>query len=192
MAEFDREEESKSEFAARIKRDPALITRWRKAGKIVMSADGKRVRVRESLALLQLSLDPGRGGNRGSGQSQPMPVAPSSAPVARAQEPVQALGDLSYQREAARDKRASALQRELELAKSAGDLVDVATVQHRIAEHARAALDFLAARRRRLSPALALESDPRKIEAMLEQSDREFASAVAGLGISAIAVEAAA
>jgi phage terminase Nu1 subunit (DNA packaging protein) len=92
------------------------------------------------------------------------------------------MGDLNYQREAARDKRASAQQRELELAKSAGELVEVAAVQHRIADHARAALDFLAARRRRLAPTLALESDPRKVEALLEQSDREFAAAVSRLG----------
>jgi hypothetical protein len=45
VAEFDSNEISKLEFAERIHRDRALVTRWRKAGKLVMSADGKRVYV---------------------------------------------------------------------------------------------------------------------------------------------------
>jgi hypothetical protein len=182
VAEFDANEVGKLEFAKRIQRDPALVTRWRKAGKLVMSADGKRVCVRESLARLQLSLDPARGGHRGASGSASRDIASPASPAARIADPAPAMGDLNYQREAARDKRASAQQRELELAKSAGELVEVAAVQHRIADHARAALDFLAARRRRLAPTLALESDPRKVEALLEQSDREFAAAVSRLG----------
>jgi hypothetical protein len=181
VAEFDANEIGKLEFAKRIHRDPALVTRWRKAGKLVMSADGKRVCVRESLARLKLSLDPARGGNRAASGASRSIAAPAS-PAARIADPAPAMGDLNYQREAARDKRASAQQRELELAKSAGELVEVAAVQHRIADHARAALDFLAARRRRLAPTLALESDPRKVEALLEQSDSEFAAAVSRLG----------
>jgi hypothetical protein len=169
VAEFDPNEISKLEFAKRIQRDPALVTRWRKVGKLVMSADGKRVCVRESLARLQLSLDPARGGQRGA-SGAPRCIAAPASPAVRITDAAAAMGDLNYQREAARDKRASAQQRELELAKSAGELGEVATVQHRFADHTRVALDFLASRRR-LTLTLALESDPRKVEALLEQSD---------------------
>ncbi|MGH8032502.1 MAG: hypothetical protein ACREO8_09105, partial [Luteimonas sp.] len=90
---------------------------------------------------------------------------------------------LNYQREAARDKRASAMQRELELAREAGDLLHAADVTNRIAHHVRQALDVLASRRRRLAPTLALETDPRRIEQLLEESDREFCKALAGLAM---------
>lgn len=70
----------------------------------------------------------------------------------------------------------------LEYEREAGLLVSVESVQHRIADHVRAALDALAASRRRLAPVLALETDPRKVESILEQSHREVAEAMAGLG----------
>lgn len=169
----------------------AMISRWKSKGMLVLDREG-RVLAAASNARLRETLDPARGGDR-TGRQRVAPAAGAAAlhngaaGGSRASyAPVEAGGEaedrLSYQREAARDKRASAMQRELELAREAGDLLHAGDVTNRIANHVRQALDVLAARRRRLAPKIALETDPRAVEQMLEESDREFCLALAGLG----------
>lgn len=165
-------------FALRRGVSEAMVSRWKSKGYLVLDTEG---RVLEALsnARLATSLDPGRGGDR-SGK----PVPPQSAmtqPGAGGAVYEADTDRLNYQREAARDKRASAMQRELEMARDAKELLPAAEVARRIAHHVRMALDVLASRRRRLAPKLALEADPRKVEQLLEESDREFCIALAGL-----------
>ena len=177
---------TQAEFAARRGVSGPLVSKWKAKGLLVLDATG-RVLEHESNARLAAALDPGRGGDR-TGRQRPS-AAPNPATLPTGAQPSgQAAQDpdadrLSYQREAARDKRASAMQRELELARDAGELLPANEVVNRIALHVRQALDVLASRRRRLSPALALESDPRGIELLLEESDREFCQALAGLAL---------
>lgn len=165
-----------SEFAARRGVSEPMVSRWKKKGYLVLDDDGKVLEA-ESNARLDAMLDPGRGGDR-TGKAANSATTP---PASDARGDQADAGDLNYQREAARDKRASARQRELELAKSAGELVPAADVERRVAHHVRGALDHLASRRRRLAPKLAMEADPRKVEQLLEESDREFCIALAGL-----------
>lgn len=166
---------SQKDFAALRGVSEPMVVKWKRKGRLVMTDDGKRVRVAESIALLESTRDPGRGGDR-TGKPAGAPHSASGA-----QAPLES-GDLSYQREAARDKRASAMQRELELAKDAGALVLAIDVEHRIAGHVRAAIDYLASSRRRLAPTLAIELDARKVEQLLEERDREFCTKLAALG----------
>ena len=165
---------SQKEFAALRGVSEPMVVKWKRKGRLVMTEDGKRVRVAESIALLEATRDPGRGGDR-TGKPPITPPGGAGATVPADN------GDLSYQREAARDKRASAMQRELELAEKAGALVVSVDVEHRIAGHVRAAIDYLASSRRRIAPTLALEADARKVEQLLEERDREFCTKLAAL-----------
>lgn len=174
-------------FAQLLGISPPMVVKHKGKGRLVMNAAGDRVVVRESIARIQAARDPARGGDRNATAG---PVPAVAAPVATSAAPELEPEDLNYQREAARDKRASARQRELDLAKAAGELVPAADVEQRIAHHVRQALDHLASRRRRLAPKLALEADPRKVEQLLEESDREFCLALAGLATSAKGDEA--
>ncbi len=179
---------NQKEFALLLGKSEPLIVKWKQKGRLVMTADGKRVRVAESVARLNATMDPGRGGDRTA------KAAPPDAPTALIQADQRTLApvaDLNYQREAARDKRASALTRELELAEKAGALVLAQDVEHRIAGLVRAAVDQLASSRRRLAPALAIETDPRKVEQLLAERDREFCTKVAALSAPQIPDEAA-
>ncbi len=172
-------EMTQKDFAALLGISAPMVVKHKARKRLVMNAAGDRVLVRESIARIEAARDPARGGDRtpAAPASAPAVPAPGAGSASTGSEPE----DLNYQREAARDKRASARQRELELAKSAGELVATSDVEHRIAHHVRAALDHLASRRRRLAPKLALEADPRKVEQLLEESDREFCIALAGL-----------
>lgn len=169
-------------FAARRGVSEAMVSRWKARGLLVLDSDG-RVLEGPTNDRLAASLDPARGGDR-TGKARP--AAPASTPLAGAEGGYEPDPDrMSYQREAARDKRASAMQRELELAKDAGDLVLASDVSNRIAHYVRVAIDAQAARRRRLAPKLSLETDPRRIEEMLAESDREFCQAMAALASAA-------
>lgn len=184
---------TQAEFAKHRGVSEAMVSRWKTKGYLVFTTD-RRVDVAASMDRLDRMLDPARGGDR-TGRQRPYSPAgaagvPQAPPGAGSQggAPGGAEGGwdpdpdrLNYQREAARDKRASAMQRELELAREAGQLVRANEAASRIANHVRQALDSLAARRRRLAPKLALEADPRKVEQLLEESDREFCIALANL-----------
>ncbi|WP_303749527.1 hypothetical protein [Stenotrophomonas pigmentata] len=171
-------------FAARRGVSEAMVSRWKAKGMLVLDSEG-RVLEAASNARLRATLDPGRGGDRTGRQRPPVPAGATSARPAAQGAPEGGYDPdpdrLNYQREAARDKRASAMQRELELARDAGQLLHADEVTNRIAHHVRSAIDVLAARRRSLAPKLALETDPRKVEQLLEQADREFCQALVGL-----------
>ena len=170
---------NQKEFAALLGKSEPMVVKWKQKGRLVMTDDGKRVRVAESVARINAGHDPGRGGDRTARLASPAggtsasPLAPPA--VAGAALP------LNYQDEAARDKRASARQRELELAERAGALVPAERVEQRIADKVRAVVDLLASSRRRLAPALAIEADARQVEQILAERDREFCTKVAAL-----------
>lgn len=69
---------TKSEYAAHRGVSPAMITRWRKASRIVMVGD--RVDVAASDALLNDTLDPARGGHGGKSGRTPLPPQGQTAP----------------------------------------------------------------------------------------------------------------
>lgn len=176
-------EMNQKEFAALLGKSEPMVVKWKHKGRLVMTDDGKRVRVAESVARINASHDPGRGGDRTLRpvSSPPPPASGASALSPGLPAAPGAALPLNYQDEAARDKRASARQRELELAERAGAVVAAERVEHRIAGLVRAAVDLLASSRRRLAPALAIEGDARQVEQILAERDREFCTKVAAL-----------
>ncbi len=73
----DDTEVSGAEFARLTMRDPGLVSRWKRSGKLVLSDSGK-ILLNASREALSKSLDPGRGGRRGGTEQ-----APAIAPQAR-------------------------------------------------------------------------------------------------------------
>ncbi len=130
------------EFAALIGLSPPAVCKHKAAGRLVM--DGCRVKVRESVAKIRANTHPGRGGDRTPGaRSTPQRAAQASAARSAAATAPRAAhsapqadpeaADIlfiddpnNYQLQAAREKRASAQLRELELAQAAGQLVETA------------------------------------------------------------------
>lgn len=175
-------EVTQAEFAAIRGVQPPMVTRWKQRGLLVMNADGTRVRVAESMASLDASLHPGRGGDRtgrqrSAGGTTPASAAPGSVSGG-------APGDFDakgyYSVEAAREKRASAQLKELELARAAGEVVLAAEVRDATMRRVQAAKATMLALPRRMSPSLALESDPGTIERLLRAAMREVFAALAG------------
>lgn len=174
-------EVTQAEFAAIRGVQPPMVTRWKQRGLLVMNADGTRVRVAESMASLDASLHPGRGGDRTGRQRSaggtPASAAPSSVSGG-------APGDFDakgyYSVEAAREKRASAQLKELELARAAGEVVLAAEARDATMRRVQAAKATMLALPRRMSPSLALESDPDTIERLLRAAMREVFAALAG------------
>jgi hypothetical protein len=148
------------------------------------------VRVAESIARLEATRDPARGGDRTDkpasapqGASQPAGgQVPQAAPVV----------GLIYTDEAAREKRARAQLAELELAERAGELVLAAKVDAIMFGLARAGREAVLALPDRLATVLAAESDPTVVHAKLLAECRKVCAAMAAPGVAAQAQAAAA
>lgn len=118
---------SQKDFAALIGMSAPAVCKHGKAGRLVMQ--GKRVVVRASVEAIRRNTHPGRGGDRTGKASRsvstareafgPYPHSPSGAAAGADGASV----PLIYQEEAAREKRASAQLREMEVAEKAGSLV---------------------------------------------------------------------
>ena len=157
-------EVNQAEFAAIRGVKPPLVTRWKQRGLLVMSDDGQRVRVAESIARLDANLHPGRGGDRTGRQR-----------AASGRESSQGL----YSIEAAREKRASAQLKELELAKAAQKVVDAALAREATLKRVQAAKALWRKMPRRLAPVLAMKADPLEIERILTQEFEDAFRALA-------------
>jgi len=109
------------EFAARIGCKPGYVTALRHAGRLVLTDDGKRVRVADSLQLIASTRDPAKAGVRArhaSARGQGATPAPSAPPsVAEESEPndpdavVFPVDPLSLRRAKAQAEREEALAR---------------------------------------------------------------------------------
>lgn len=178
-------EVTQKDFAALRGVSPALVSKWKDQGRLVMNKAGNRVLVAETTAVLERTRDPARGGDRtGRGRqvasSAPPAPADGAGRAGRAGEgPVDGL---VYQAEAAREKRAAAQLRELELAEKAGELVMAVLADRRAFELARAGRDAVMAVPDRLSTLLAAESNPAKVHALLLAECRRICLQMSGRG----------
>jgi hypothetical protein len=145
---------------------PALVTRWTKAGRLVL-VDGKVDRD-ASDALLARSLNPTHGGRRVAGGSVGATVA--GTPVVE-----------EIARHAAVDRDYAGRIRRLEYERRAGLLVPRKAVELAAQHAADSARKMLERLPDRLAPRLAAESDARRVRALLleeiEALSREIASA---------------
>lgn len=109
------------------------VTALRKAGRLVLTEDGKRVRVAESLARIEATRDPAMAAvaaRHAEQRGAELVRAPADAPqkATQVEQDDEAFdggdeGSPDYQRWKARKERAAALREELRLGEEAGDLV---------------------------------------------------------------------
>ncbi|NIJ91891.1 hypothetical protein FHT12_000549 [Xanthomonas campestris] len=134
-----------------------------------MHADGKRINVAASDALLDDITDPLRGGDRTAGAADRLEAPASRVPQ----------GDVPSVQEAVRRERlARARLAELELGEESRELTRTKGVERAVFTLVRQALNSMMNLPGRLRAKLAAESDPRAIEAMLEAEVRLIAQAM--------------
>ena len=172
---------SQAEFAELIGVKPPMVTRYKQRGRLVMTADGKRVDVVKSIARLRDGHDPARGGDRTAPAARETGAArgQSDMPTAREAFGPSPTGVLVYQDEAAREKRAAAQLRELELAERAGALVPAADVEFQVFNMARAAREALMSIPDRVATIVAAEADAATVHALLTAECRKVCEQLA-------------
>jgi hypothetical protein len=112
----------KSEFALFIGRAPSYVTKLLNEGKVVMTQDGRRVKVAESLRLIE------QGRAHASWSTKPpIPQAPAGQEAPPATEPPPASGDAQLRQSRAeaeaRKAAAQADQEEMKASQMRGDLI---------------------------------------------------------------------
>ncbi|HRQ66557.1 MAG TPA: hypothetical protein PKZ76_17100 [Xanthomonadaceae bacterium] len=166
------------EFAALLGCRPSYVTQLRKEGRLVLTDDGKRVRVAESLARVEATRDPAMAAvterharQRGAELAGAGDDVQTSAPTPDDNQDPGSGDDVElnpdFQRWKARRERAAALREELRLAEEAGDLMrrgDAAEVVTDAFVTLRADLEGL---RDSIAPTLAAESDEQQVRAIL-------------------------
>jgi len=142
----------------------SYIRRMRREGKLV--CDGKAIRVQASDTLLNDMTHPLRGGDRTPGAESP---AAATAGV------LSASGGPSVQEAVRRERLARARLAELELGEELNELTRTKGVERAVFTLVRQALNSMMNLPSRLRSQLAAESEPRKVEAMLEDEIRKIA-----------------
>jgi hypothetical protein len=168
VSEYGSNEVTQKEFAALRGVSEPMVSRWKSRGRLVMSDDGLRVRVDESVALLERTLDPARGGDR-TGKPAARPALPPPASAARTSG-----GDRGgdYHDAAADEKRERAAILRLERLELEGKLVFRDQVEREAQTRSMQARDALVAMSDRLAPLLAAEVDVDKVRALLDAEVR--------------------
>lgn len=173
---------SQKDFAALIGISAPMVSKHKKAGRLVM--DGGLVRVEASMARIAAAKDPARGGDRRHDGAQ------SGAPAAvqAQQTPSTTLfGDdlrSNYTVQAAREKLAAAQLRELELAREAGQLVLKQARDDAEFGRARMAREAIMSLPDRLSVVLAAEASPETVHALLTAACRKICAQLAQRNMS--------
>lgn len=148
---------SQSEYARRRGISEAMVSKYKSSGRLALDDSG-RVLVTESDALLADVLDPLRGGNRTATAGQ---------------------DKISYLEAKTEEARARAAKAGMEAELMAGSLVRVAEVEAEAFARARGAQELLMALPDRMSPLLAVESDPAKVHVLLTDELRRVCQAIA-------------
>ncbi|HXD37840.1 MAG TPA: hypothetical protein VN624_14380 [Rhodanobacter sp.] len=156
-------------FARRLGVKPQAVTALRHADRLVLTADGKRVLVAESLARLALTADPSKAGvvARHAAARDPEPAADPEGEEGAAGEPAATVG---YQHWRERNEKAKALAGERMNAVEEGKLMVAEEVTSAIARATttlRTQLERLPAE---LAPMLAATSDEGHARALLAEA----------------------
>jgi hypothetical protein len=178
---------SKSEFAAYLNVKRGYVTQLITAGRVVLTDDGQRVRVAESVELINATRDPSRQGtvdrhaaNRAAAQ-QPAPQPPPPTGDITQELKTDKAGSLYQASKALREKyNAMAAKRDYEI--STGELLRAADVARIVATAATIVRARLEAMPDILSPQLAAETDEQRcrtalldhVELTLAELSRQF------------------
>lgn len=169
---------SQADFARRLGVKPSYVTELKKAGRLVMTADGK-VDAEASEANIAATADPGKTGvaarhSQKRGAPLTAPKEKVAAPIV-ADEPDNEPGTTpDYQRSRARREEANAQLAEIEVIKEAGSLYRAAEADAVVADAATIFRTTLDSRRPLLVSQLAMMSDEAEIRMFLEDQDESL------------------
>ena len=153
------------------------VSKLKRQGKLAFDAAGL-VNVEATDALLHVTRDPARGGDRRPGAEKPAGAGADAGGAARAGQTPASTPDGAYSSAAAREKIARARIAELELAELAGQLVRRDQVERVIFDLTRQAMDSLLSMSDRLAGAVAAESDPFRCALLIDGEARQIADAM--------------
>lgn len=158
---------SQTDFAQHLGVQKSYVTQLKKAGRLVMAADGRRVDVVASLARIEATRSPDKAAvaarhAAARGDDRPEQEGEPDEPEADAD------ARPDYQAARARREAANAELAEIELAERAGKLVEVARVESVLADALTTLRTGLESMGVLLSPQLAHESDPHEIRQIID------------------------
>jgi hypothetical protein len=179
-------------------RSPSYVTQLKAEGRLVLSADGKRVRVAESLALVRSTADPGKAGvvarhaaARGDSADGAPIAPPGEAEGDAGGEPGAVSADPIEQSHARRRSKAmadkaetDALAADRDYRKSMGELLEAAEVEHAVRGAVASFRGSLENLPNTLAPELSAMTDEGRIRVLLseafehalEELSRQFAA----------------
>lgn len=177
-------EVTRAQFARLRRMDMSYVCRLAKKGRLVLTADGKRVKVAESIALLGATEDPTKDGVRERfaeerGEAQ-LPLGAGTDLNASGEEP----GDGAVPRGSTAEVRRELLQEQLEALKlrrekEAGRLVDAEEVRKAMFEKARVARNALFGLIDVVASRIAAETNPAKVAEILTVEFRRICEELA-------------
>jgi len=157
----------KSEYARHREVSPAMVTHWRKADRIVFTANGM-IDVDASDALLAQTMDPARGGRGGKSDRQPLPVATTQRQLEAPEPPRQTPQPDQYTRVRTHREAFAAKTAEAVYRKMIGELVERTEYARGLAQNLGPALQRLDTISARLGSRIAAETDVRKVQDILD------------------------
>lgn len=165
---------TRSEYARRRGVDPALVTRWAKADRLVVV--GKLIDAEKSDALLAQSMDPARGGKGGKSDRQPPAAAPApaiEAPPQRSTQPD------TYTRVRTHREAFAAKMGEAQYRKMVGELIERDEMRRGLFANLGPSLQRLDNMDVRLAARLAAETDERKCGDMVREEAQSIRQEIA-------------
>ncbi|THF61411.1 hypothetical protein E6C76_20225 [Pseudothauera nasutitermitis] len=159
-------------FAEIIGCRPSYVTELRKSGRLVLTDDGRAVRVAESIARIEATRDPSRAGvaeRHAAQRGAPLATVGDDAPGGDVPEEPDTEGNPDYQLWKARRERAAALREEMRLAEEAKEYLrrgDAAAVVAEAFVMLRAGLEALPDN---LAPVVAGENDEGRVRVLLAE-----------------------
>jgi hypothetical protein len=155
----------------------SYVTQLRRDGRLVLTADGKAVRVAESFARIKETEDPAKDGvrarhaaARASGEGQGASTTVPASPAAPADEEGAPEGGSEYQHWRMRNERAKATAAERENRVRDGELLEAGEVVTAIASATTTLRQRLEALADVLGPQLAAEGDEARCRALVAES----------------------
>lgn len=161
------------EFAAIFGCKPSYVTELRKAGRLVLTDDGRAVRVAESLARIAATRDPSMqpvADRHAEARGMPLAAAPAGQGAAM-DAPDEDAGeqDPDFQKWKARKERAAALREEIRLGEEAGELIRRADAVAVVANAFTTLRTDLEALPDSIAPVLAGETDEGRVRILLAE-----------------------
>jgi len=164
-----------AEFARHLGVRPSYITELRKAGRLVLTDDAKAVKVAESLALIDSTRDPSRGGvaaRHAAARGQevgPRTQSDHGDDDERAANVAAASSDHGFQKAKAINERYKAMTAKVEYERLIGKLAPVADIEAATAELVTALRRRLEGMGTTLAPLVAPVSEPTACKALIDE-----------------------